>query len=232
VDDHETPRGAPSTTAPPPSAGRELRGLCRAIWPGYPADQHRQDRGRHSRGVGIGDHQEGGSGEEAHGVGPAAFDGGAVAAGGQVGGGGEVGAVAGLGGFAGPARPRGGSSRCRAARSAARSWPIPGSGRWPALGGALGRRRVGRRSRTPPGWRGWAGRRSAAGRRGGVPRLFGDAASGAYLVKFSWTDIVRHTPVTGGTYAPSAGTSCSPPISHLSRPTSGNAGGCRSPGRR
>jgi RNA-directed DNA polymerase len=28
--------------------------------------------------------------------------------------------------------------------------------------------------------------------------VFGDAASGAYLVKFSWTDIVRHTPVTGG----------------------------------
>ena len=28
--------------------------------------------------------------------------------------------------------------------------------------------------------------------------MFGDAASGAYLVKFSWTDIVRHTPVTGG----------------------------------
>src|SRR5215208_701148 len=32
--------------------------------------------------------------------------------------------------------------------------------------------------------------------------------------------------------APSAGTSCSPPISHPSRPTNGNAGGCRSPGRR
>src|SRR6187455_3074327 len=28
--------------------------------------------------------------------------------------------------------------------------------------------------------------------------VFGDAASGAYLVKFSWTDIVRHTLVTGG----------------------------------
>jgi RNA-directed DNA polymerase len=27
--------------------------------------------------------------------------------------------------------------------------------------------------------------------------VFGDAASGAYLVKFSWTDIVRHIPVTG-----------------------------------
>ena len=27
---------------------------------------------------------------------------------------------------------------------------------------------------------------------------FGDAASGAYLIKFSWTDIVRHIPVTGG----------------------------------
>jgi RNA-directed DNA polymerase len=27
--------------------------------------------------------------------------------------------------------------------------------------------------------------------------VFGDAASGAYLVKFSWTDIVRHTLVTG-----------------------------------
>jgi RNA-directed DNA polymerase len=27
--------------------------------------------------------------------------------------------------------------------------------------------------------------------------VFGDAASGAYLVKFSWTDIVRHTPVQG-----------------------------------
>ena len=49
------------------------------------------------------DHEEGGAGEEAHGVGPAAFDGGAVAAGGQVGGGGEVGAVAGLGGLAGQA---------------------------------------------------------------------------------------------------------------------------------
>jgi hypothetical protein len=42
-----------------------------------------------------------GPGEEAHGVGPAGFDGGAVAAGGQVRGGGEVGAVAGLGGLAG-----------------------------------------------------------------------------------------------------------------------------------
>ncbi len=30
------------------------------------------------------------------------------------------------------------------------------------------------------------------------PLGFGDAASGAYLVKFSWTDIVRHIPVTGG----------------------------------
>ena len=47
------------------------------------------------------DHEEGGAGEEAHGVGPASFDGGAVAAGGQVGGAGEVGAVAGLGGLAG-----------------------------------------------------------------------------------------------------------------------------------
>ena len=28
--------------------------------------------------------------------------------------------------------------------------------------------------------------------------VFGDAASGAYLVKFSWTDLVRHTLVTGG----------------------------------
>ena len=28
--------------------------------------------------------------------------------------------------------------------------------------------------------------------------VFGDAASGAYLIKFSWTDIVRHTLVTGG----------------------------------
>jgi RNA-directed DNA polymerase len=28
--------------------------------------------------------------------------------------------------------------------------------------------------------------------------VFGDAATGAYLVKFSWTDIVRHIPVTGG----------------------------------
>ena len=28
--------------------------------------------------------------------------------------------------------------------------------------------------------------------------VFGDAASGAYLAKFSWTDIVRHTLVTGG----------------------------------
>lgn len=27
--------------------------------------------------------------------------------------------------------------------------------------------------------------------------VFGDVASGAYLVKFSWTDIVRHIPVTG-----------------------------------
>jgi RNA-directed DNA polymerase len=27
--------------------------------------------------------------------------------------------------------------------------------------------------------------------------VFGDAASGAYLVKFSWTDIVRHIPVKG-----------------------------------
>ena len=28
--------------------------------------------------------------------------------------------------------------------------------------------------------------------------MFGDAASGAYLVKFSWTDIVRHILVNGG----------------------------------
>jgi len=28
--------------------------------------------------------------------------------------------------------------------------------------------------------------------------VFGDAASGGYLVKLSWTDTVRHTPVTGG----------------------------------
>jgi RNA-directed DNA polymerase len=28
--------------------------------------------------------------------------------------------------------------------------------------------------------------------------VFGDVASGAYLVKFSWTDIVRHTLVKGG----------------------------------
>ncbi len=28
--------------------------------------------------------------------------------------------------------------------------------------------------------------------------MFGDAASGAYLVKFSWTTIVRHTLVKGG----------------------------------
>ena len=28
--------------------------------------------------------------------------------------------------------------------------------------------------------------------------VFGDAASGAYLVKFSWTGIVRHTLVKGG----------------------------------
>ena len=28
--------------------------------------------------------------------------------------------------------------------------------------------------------------------------MFGDAASGAYLVKFSWIDIVRHTLVKGG----------------------------------
>jgi RNA-directed DNA polymerase len=28
--------------------------------------------------------------------------------------------------------------------------------------------------------------------------VFGDAASGAHLVKFSWTDIVRHTVVKGG----------------------------------
>ena len=68
------------------------------------------------------DDQEGGAGVEAHGGGPAAFDGGAVAAGGEVGGGGEVGAVAGFGGFAGQTRRRGGSCRRRAVRSAARWW--------------------------------------------------------------------------------------------------------------
>ena len=47
------------------------------------------------------DDEQGGAGEEPHGGGPAAFDGGAVAAGGEVGGGGEVGAVAGVGGRAG-----------------------------------------------------------------------------------------------------------------------------------
>ena len=49
------------------------------------------------------DDEQGGSGEEAHGGGPASFDGGAVAAGGEVGGGGEVGAVAGLRRLAGEA---------------------------------------------------------------------------------------------------------------------------------
>ena len=97
--------------------------------------------------------------------------------------------------------------------------------------------------------------------------VFGDAASGAYLVKFSWTDIVRHIPVNGGASpddpalaeywaerrrrikppldsytlrlltrqdgrCPLCGDELLAPISHPSHPTSGNAGGCRSPGRR
>ena len=49
------------------------------------------------------DGQQGGSGEEPHGGGPAALDRGAVAAGGQVSSGREVGAVAGVGG--GPCQP-------------------------------------------------------------------------------------------------------------------------------
>ena len=91
--------------------------------------------------------------------------------------------------------------------------------------------------------------------------------SDTYLVKFSWTDIVRHVMVKGtaspddpalADYGPndgkrssprstgtrcacspgrtlavrSAGTTGLPPSSHPSPPSSGNNGGCRSPGKR
>ena len=110
------------------------------------------------------DHEQRRAGVEAHGGGPAAFDRGAVAAGGEVGGGGEVGAVAGLDGC-GPARRRAWSCRRRVVRSGARWWRSRGSGRWRGRRSGVGRRRVGRRSRSPPGWPGWVGRRTGAGRR-------------------------------------------------------------------
>ena len=113
------------------------------------------------------DGQERGSGVEAHGGGPAAFDGGAVAAGGEVGGGGEVGAVAGVRGGSGEADGEVG-------------FPDTGWSDHDHVGGgfevAAGaefvdqlrvERRWRRRSRSPPRWRGWAGRRIGAGRRAG-----------------------------------------------------------------
>src|SRR5680860_647781 len=63
-------------------------------------EQGRGAFGRQGEVAQFVDHEEGGSGVEAHGGGPPALDRGAVAAGGQVGGGGDVGAVAGLGGLA------------------------------------------------------------------------------------------------------------------------------------
>ena len=103
-------------------------------------------------------------------VGPAAFDGGAVAAGGEVGGGGEVGAVAGFGGLAG--QPDGEVGLAGAGRADEQHvggrFEVAAGGQLVdqgAVGGGLGVV-----VELLQGGRGRAGRRTAAGRPAGGPR--------------------------------------------------------------
>ena len=77
-----------------------------------------------------------------------------------------------------------------------------------------------------------AHRRSTAGRLPTTPPWPSTGPLGGDASNPRWT-ATRCACSPGRTAAAhSAGTTCSPPSSHHSRPTSGNAGGCRSPGRR
>ena len=93
-----SPRISPQESTRP-VGGDDDRGLQVAL--GDDLEQRGGGLGGQRQVAQLVDDKEGGSGVEAHGGGPPAFDRGAVAAGGEVGGGGEVGAVAGVRGGAG-----------------------------------------------------------------------------------------------------------------------------------
>ena len=133
------------------------------------------------------DDQEAGAVEEAHGGGPASFDGGAVAAGGEVGGGGEVGAVAGFGGFAGQA-----DGEVGLAQAGRPDQQDVGGVLQVAAGGQLGDQRGvdgggGVVVEVLQGGAGWAGTRSGAVRPGGGPGSRSPRWPGAVRVRRSWS---------------------------------------------